>query len=85
MKNVATNIDVDREFVGQIVNSCYSKLMVSVAIDDEPILFRVNTGADVNVIPMSYANLFKATCKNGIQSCSGLEVIYCLLESFRRN
>ena len=33
VKSVVANIDVDREFIGQIVNSCNSKPVVTVVVD----------------------------------------------------
>ena len=51
-KNVVANIDVDRKFSGQILNSCNSKPLC------KPIVFHVDTGTDVTVIPKSYTLFF---------------------------
>ena len=59
LQSIATNVDDENQFIGQVVSSNDNKPMITVDVDGELVFFRVDTGADVTVIPKSYLRKFK--------------------------
>ena len=56
-----------------------NKPIITVDVDGEPILFRVDTGADVTVQPKSYSSKFNEKLQNCNSKFLDLNVICCLL------